>query len=79
MPPASALARRMEGYVPLLLAESPHVQDLSDVFANDTSDEYYDWMHLTPHGNQIVAHAIWESVLRSGVLEHRGALHPLAH
>jgi lysophospholipase L1-like esterase len=47
------------------------VHSLVDVFADDSARRYFDWHHLTPAGNRIVANAMADVVV--GMLKERAA------
>jgi len=56
--PIAALTRKVYQRLRNVAPQIANLHDLTDVFAHDTGLVYLDWHHLTPEGNDSIAHAI---------------------
>jgi hypothetical protein len=57
-PDVVALFNAMQDRIEAATAERPKLHDLTTVLDGDTTDIFYDWHHVVPAGNRIIADAI---------------------
>jgi len=65
-----SLFSAMQDRIQAAIADRPNLYDLSDAFDADTAGIFYDWHHVVPAGNHIIARAMASRMFPEATIEN---------